>query len=260
MKVSIITPCYNAAHTIARTLDSIRDQTVRPFEYLIIDGGSTDGTVEIAKAHPAVTYVVSERDKGIADAFNKGIRLSSGDIIGIINADDWYEPDAIANALKAFEDTSIGVFHGALQYWDGQKKCECFYPNIDKLHKEMTLNHPTVFVKKSVYDYLGAFDLSYKYAMDYELLLRFKANGVCFMQTNNIIANMSLSGISDKNWICAYAEVARAKEKHLGSRWKSQFYFCFQVVRTFIRRLLDKLGCSYIKHMWRNKYSIMRKK
>lgn len=259
MKVSIITPCYNAAHTITRTLDSIRDQTVSPFEYLIIDGGSTDGTVEIAKAHPAVTYVVSERDKGIADAFNKGIRLSSGDIIGIINADDWYEPDAIANALKAFENPSIGVFHGALQYWDGQKKCECFYPNIDKLHKEMTINHPTVFVRKSIYNSLGKFDLSYKYAMDYELLLRFKTHNVQFIHTNNIIANMSLDGVSDKNWIYDYAEVARAKEIHLGNKWEAQCYFFSQVVRTSLRRILEKLGGGYMVQIWRNKYSIMKK-
>lgn len=95
MKISIVTPCYNAAKTIVRTMDSVLAQTVSPFEYIIIDGGSTDGTVEIAKSHPAVTYVISEKDKGIADAFNKGIALSSGDAIGIINSDDWYEPEAI---------------------------------------------------------------------------------------------------------------------------------------------------------------------
>lgn len=260
MKVSIITPCYNAAHTIVRTLDSIRDQTVRPFEYLIIDGGSTDGTVEIAKAHPAVTYVVSERDKGIADAFNKGIRLSSGDIIGIINADDWYEPDAIANALKAFEDPSTGVFHGALQYWDGQKKCECFYPNISKLYKEMTLNHPTVFVRKSVYDELGGFDLSYKYAMDYELLLRFATHGVQFVQTNETISNMSLSGASDRHWIAAYAEVAKAKEKYLKNKYSAWLYFLLQVMRTKIRKMLTACHLDVVISLWRSRFSIMKKR
>lgn len=260
MKVSIITPCYNAADTITRTLDSIKAQTVKPFEYLIIDGGSTDGTVEIAKAHPAVTYVVSERDNGIADAFNKGIRLSSGDIIGIINADDWYEPDAIANALKAFEDPSIGVFHGALQYWDGQKKCECFYPNMDKLHKEMTLNHPTVFVRKSVYDTLGGFDLSYKYAMDYELLLRFATHGVQFVQTDATIANMSLSGVSDRYWIAAYAEVARAKANWLRTPVNAKIYLGRQICRTITRKILNKVGLSVIVNLWRRKCSIMYKK
>ena len=257
MKVSIITPCYNAADTITRTLDSIKAQTVRPFEYLIIDGGSTDGTVEIAKAHPAVTFVV--RDNGIADAFNKGIRLSSGDIIGIINADDWYEPDAIGNALKAFEDPSIGVFHGALQYWDGQKKCECFYPNMDKLHKEMTLNHPTVFVRKSVYDTLGGFDLSYKYAMDYELLLRFATHGVQFVQTDATIANMSLSGVSDRHWIAAYVEVARAKTHWLKRPLHAKIDLGRQILRTAVRKILNKLGFSAVVKFWRKKYSVMYK-
>lgn len=259
MKISIITPCYNAAKTIVRTMDSVLAQTVSPFEYIIIDGGSTDGTVEIAKSHPAVTYVISEKDKGIADAFNKGIALSSGDAIGIINSDDWYEPEAIEKATAGLADSSVGVFHGALQYWNGSERYACFYPNIQMITKEMTVNHPTVFIKKCIYETYGYFDDSYRYAMDYELMLRLWIRNVKFVHDNTVIANMALSGISDEHWIAAYREVARAKANLLGETITAWKYWMWQVGRTATRKALLRAGLYGVVRTWRTHFSVMKK-
>ncbi|HEU6436920.1 MAG TPA: glycosyltransferase family 2 protein [Nitratidesulfovibrio sp.] len=259
MKITIITPSYNAEATIGRTMDSVAAQTLPPFEYLVIDGGSTDNTVALAKAHPAVTRVISERDRGIADAFNKGIALSSGDVIGIINADDWYEPHALALSAAAFSDPSVGVTHGILQYWDGTEKRECFHPRFETLGVEMTINHPTVLIRKSAYSSCGVFDLSYRYAMDYELVLRLKTRGVRFACIDAVVANMSLQGTSDKHWIAAYAEVARAKAELLGCPLTAWGYFALQVGRTTSRKLLQQLGMDGLVRLWRSRFSVMRK-
>jgi len=241
MKISIITPCYNAENTLLRTLESVRIQTVQPYEYIVIDGYSTDNSLNIIKNHPSVTKFISEKDSGIADAFNKGITLCTGDIICIINADDWYEADALEKVTEAFSENSVDIFHGALQYWDKCKKIECFYPNYSMLHKEMTLNHPTVFIRKSVYDKYGVFDTSYKYAMDYELLLRFHKNGAQFKQSDAVIANMSCNGISDKYWLSAYFEVAKAKYKY-----NTNFLLNFTILLfSLLTILLSKLLLSH---------------
>ena len=116
IKVSIITVCFNSEKTIRRTIESVLYQTYPNIEYIIVDGKSTDGTVDIVKEYlPAFQKrlrYVSERDKGIYDAMNKGIRLSAGDVIGIINSDDFYEPDAVENIVKYADRGSCQVLYG----------------------------------------------------------------------------------------------------------------------------------------------------
>jgi glycosyltransferase involved in cell wall biosynthesis len=260
LKISIITPTYNSIASLKRTLDSVAAQTLQPYEYIIMDGGSTDGTVEMARQHPAVTKLISEKDKGIADAFNKGIALATGDIIGIINADDWYAEDALERVERAMQG-GADVAHGIMQYWEGNIAKAIFYPNFSALHKEMTLNHPTVFVRRQVYLECGSFDLSYNYAMDYELLLRFKVRGKQFVQiAGGVVSNMALGGISDLRWAGAYKESRQAKIVHLHNPTNAWLYYCWQIVRTATRRALQKAGIDGLVQLWRNWFSIMGKK
>lgn len=240
-------------------MDAVLAQTFTPHEYIIVDGGSSDGSVDLARRHPSVTKVISEKDKGIADAFNKGISLASGDVIGIINADDWYAPDALMICAKAMQDMRVDVVHGALQYWNERGPLECFYPNHDALRKEMSINHPTVFIRKSAYEKYGKFDISYKYAMDYELLLRMKEQGAHFCQLDNVLANMFLGGISDRYWYAAFAECARAKREILHQPASSTFYLGYQIVRTATRKFLQTLGLHQLIKAWRSHCSVMRK-
>ncbi len=244
--------------TLKQTMDSVTAQTFLPHEYIIMDGGSTDGTVEFARTHGAATHVISESDKGIADAFNKGIALATGDWIGIINSDDWYAENAFAQVEK--HAAHADIIHGHVQYWQGNIQKEEFIPHQDKLHLEMTLNHPSVFVKKELYVKHGFFDPAYKYAMDYELLLRFLKHSYRFVDTHEIMANMRYGGASDTYWYKGYYEVAQAKMRHLGKHHWALGYFVWQVTRKMGSKALEHLGCKRLLHYYREHFSTMKKR
>src|SRR6187399_1640486 len=149
--VSIITVAYNADPFIEKTIQSVLSQTYSPIEYIIIDGGSTDNTVNIIKGYSnRIAYWCSEKDNGISDAFNKGLSKATGDIIGIINADDWYENDTVERVVNDFGNSDI--VYGDLQIWKGKQKDFIQKGDHSLLTREMTVNHPTVFVKKSCYE------------------------------------------------------------------------------------------------------------
>ena len=256
--VSIITVSYNSEKTISMTLESVAKQTYRPIEYIVVDGASTDGTIDLIKGCSAVSKWVSEPDGGIAEAFNKGIALATGEWIGIINSDDWYEFDAVANVM-AHVDTA-DLIHGPVRYWDGDTPKEIYCPNQDELKREMTINHPSVFVRRSVYDALGGFDVSYRYAMDYEFLLRALASGYRFCAVQDIVlANMRIGGASDLYWQKALFEVLRAKETHFPSLLDNKAYCASQLLRGYLRRLLEQLGLHSWIRVVRSRWSVMRK-
>ncbi len=243
--------------TLKQTMDSVAMQSFPPHEYIIVDGGSTDGTVEFAKAHGAATHIISEPDKGIADAFNKGISLAKGEWIGIINSDDWYAESTFDEVEKHAGQADI--VHGHIQYWQNNKPKAEFIPHEDTLHLEMTLNHPSVFARKEVYVKYGLFDPNYKYAMDYELLLRFFKCSCRFVNTHTVMAHMRLGGASDVHWCAAYYESARAKIHHFGHPIPNMGYFLWQVLRGFGRRIFEKIGLHVLVRKYRKSFSVMRK-
>jgi glycosyltransferase involved in cell wall biosynthesis len=204
-KFSIITVSFNSVVTIEQTILSVLNQTYSNIEYIIIDGGSTDGTVEIIKKHQAgISRWVSEPDKGIYDAMNKGIRLATGDWVGIINSDDYYELDAIEKVVIASRDNpSCEVFHGLLKNW---YKGQLYYisgPSIHMLNID-SLAHPTAFVKKDIYMKYGVYNESYSIVADYELFLRFKNKNVQFILIESVLANFRIGGISTKSNMFLY--------------------------------------------------------
>lgn len=197
--VSIITVCLNAEATIERTIRSVIRQTYKNIEYIIIDGGSTDRTLQIAaKYRDDISTLISEKDSGIYDAMNKGIELAHGDYIGIINADDWYEKDAVDYVVQTGKRLSedIGVISGQCRYIE---ETSTFLPRrkgMVHIWTEMPIAHPATFIKKSVYEKFGKYDTHYKLAADYELIFRLYVNRVAFYLCEKVLANYTVGGIS----------------------------------------------------------------
>ena len=256
--VTLVTVCRNAGSTIERTLQSVAAQTYPHIEYIVIDGASTDGTVAMVRACPVVTVLISEADMGIADAFNKGLAKASGEWVGFLNADDWYEPETVARVIAAAEDAD--VVHGAVRFWEGDTLKEVYYPCQDRLTWEMTVNHPSVFVRRAVYEAEGGFDPAFRLAMDYELLLRLHAGGYRFKElADTVLANMRYGGASDRRWVQALREAARAKLRHLSSPALTLAYCGWQLVRGGMRRGCELLGLDGLVRRVRTRISPMRK-
>ena len=157
MLISIITVCFNSEATIARTIESLASQNYRDFEYVIVDGLSSDKTVEIANGYKSIFEkmgvpftVISERDKGIYDAMNKGIALARGEIIGMINSDDWYEPDALKTVAERYASGGFDMFYADLNVVKPSGKVYVKRSKITAFPTSRHWNHPTTFIAKRV--------------------------------------------------------------------------------------------------------------
>lgn len=219
IRVSIITVVRNGVMTIEQTIQSVLQQTYKNIEYIIIDGASTDGTQEIIKQYEkCIAYYISEPDGGIYDAMNKGIRQATGEIIGIINSDDWYERDAVEKIVEVFCKEDVEVVHGNMNIIGAEgDKWVRKAGVMEELWYHMAILHPTVFVKKNVYKQYGVFDTEYKIVADYELMLRLYTNNVKFIYLNNLIANFRTSGISHKQSAETRKEVLEVVNKYINS-------------------------------------------
>lgn len=199
--VSIITPTYDSASTIERTLDSVLNQTYKNYEYIIIDGGSRDDTINIIKKYESkfdgkMTYI-SEKDRGIYDAMNKGIRNAKGLLVGIVNSDDFYEPDALENMVNSLGEEKYQVLYGYLRYLIDNKEAYIALYN-DYWLKDKMITHPTCFVTRSVYAEIADYDITYKSAADYDLMLKLHNDPkVVFRPVYKVISNFTLGGFSD---------------------------------------------------------------
>jgi glycosyltransferase involved in cell wall biosynthesis len=205
VKVSIITVCLNSNRTINKTIASVLSQSYRNLEYLIIDGGSKDGTTETIKSYnvdfqkSGVPYRwISEPDRGIYDAMNKGIAMATGEIIGIINSDDWYESDAVENVIMNYEE-SIDIYHGFLRTIKNEKEKQVFVTNSNELKNGVMIEHPTCFVKKASYEKIGRFNLDYKIASDLDFMLRALKANLKFKKIDAVLANFRMGGESSTN-------------------------------------------------------------
>lgn len=207
MKVSLITATYNSAKTIADTLRSVQQQTYPHIEHIIVDGLSTDETLNIVQTFSHLHRVVSEKDKGIYDAMNKGIELASGEVIGIINSDDFYiHASVIEKIIAVFNDENCDAVYADLIYVDTH--------DVNKIKRKWVSGkvksnsflygwmppHPTFFVRKSVYENFGKFNLNLGSAADYELMLRFiHKHKIKIGYLPEVILKMRTGGISNQS-------------------------------------------------------------
>lgn len=199
--VSIVTVTYNSSATLSDTIQSILSQTVLPNEYIIIDGNSSDNTVELAEEYrdklenAGIRFiVVSEPDNGIYDAMNKGIDIASCDIVGIINSDDWYEANAIEVVKNAYEKERFELFYADLRMIRPDGSSFIKHSRNRKYATSRDWNHPTTFITKKIYK-----DFKYKNDTihdDYDLILRLKKANVKICVVNEVIANFRMNGVS----------------------------------------------------------------
>ncbi len=228
---SIITVCYNSEKTIERTLKSILNQSVNDYEYLIIDGASTDGTLDIVKKYEPEfggrLKLFSEKDEGIYDAMNKGIAKAEGTLIGMVNSDDYYEPDALENMQKKFEqlpesDRKHTVLYGMQRRLRNGEEIEIEFVN-DRILGEGMICHPTCFITKALYSDFGAYDTLYKSAADLDFLVKLKkTTDTHFVPVYNIISNFELGGMSASGR--GAREAARVRYKY-GVYSKTRMYY-----------------------------------
>jgi len=180
MKISVITVSYNSGSTIGDTIRSVVSQKYDDVEYLIVDGASKDNTSEIVKSFGSgVTFFLSEKDKGIYDAMNKGVSLAKGEVIGILNSDDFYSDENVLNdVMNLFEETGADALYADLDYVDQLDTSRIVRKWRSGAYRDGLFKwgwmppHPTFFVKRAVYEKFGAYNLSLKSAADYELMLR----------------------------------------------------------------------------------------
>jgi glycosyltransferase len=179
LKISLITPVYNDIR-VSRALDSIFSQRMSAdLEVIVVDGGSTDGTRDVLSRYETrISCLISEPDAGIYDAMNKGIRCTTGDVIGILNADDRYaDDDALAHVVRAFEDVTLEACYGDLIYVDRNDRIIRYWKSGPYRRWRFSFGwmppHPTFFVRRDVYDRYGVFDPDFTISADYELMVRF---------------------------------------------------------------------------------------
>ena len=200
MKISIVTITLNSELTLEDTIKSVIEQNVDgiELEYLIIDGGSTDRTLEIIKKYnERITMWISEPDNGISDAFNKGIALSSGDIIGIISSDDLLYENALQRVRYSFDMcTDVYYGKGLLLHKNGKLTERRVSSNLEMLKKSMSICHSSVFVNKAAYKKHGMFDISLSCVMDRDLLLLMYSGGALFKFIDHPLSIVRVGGIS----------------------------------------------------------------
>ncbi len=264
MKISIITPTNNSSSTISKNVNSVINQTYKEYEHIIIDNLSSDNTLQLIKNtydHAGVSNklrVISEKDWGISDAFNKGIKNSVGDVIGILNSDDYFYDESVLERVSIeFKNHDILFVHGNVYFIDEVYGSNIRKPLLCPIQRAMPYNHPTMFFRKFIYEKNGMFDTSYKFAMDFEFICRLEKSIPGFRDKGKYIGGdalvvMSAGGESWKNELESIKEVKQALQKF--EFWNTNAFVSFlsRIVRTKLKNILSVLKLNSIIYLWRS--------
>ena len=205
MKISIITVVWNNASTIKDAIDSVLNQTYSNIEYIVVDGASTDGTVEIVQSYEnKITKFISEKDKGLYDAMNKGLLLATGDVIGILNSDDFYiDKFVVEKVVKEFDEKQVDSIFADLVFVkpENLNKTVRYYDSSrcmpDKFKYALYPAHPTFFVKNKIYKKYGLFKTNYKIGADFDIMARFLyTNKISYSYIKEPLIKMRIGGVS----------------------------------------------------------------
>lgn len=272
MKLSIITPVFNAVRTLEKTILGVLTQANSielegiEVEYIVVDGGSTDGSLEVIHRYlDQIDVLISEPDQGVYDAMNKGILRATGDIVGIINADDWYTEGALETVANTFrQHPATEILYSPIDNYLNDVYLNTFTPGeLKNLPFKFTINHPSCFVKRTVYDKIGLFDLHYSIAADYDFILRAYLADVNFHYTDFSLACYSLNGMSGRP-LSKFKQIRESWQvgcKNLGltpdrSNERRKFYILWlskEFVLLPIKLMVDLRSIKQIKNFIRSR-------
>ena len=248
MKVSIITPVLNCRNTIETNLQSVESQRYDNIEHIVVDGGSTDGTQEILKKYKKIS-LISGKDKTIADAMNKGMKLATGDIIGILNADDYYLSDSINVIAENHKEYPDCVLHGNMRVFSSSGEYyDSIAPKNPLFLKGMVINHPTMFIPINILNKHGMYDEEFKINGDWELCIRYYLAGVKFKNINKIITHYNIGGVSTTKPKVVFDEMHKVRKKY-----KLYKYIDFRYLREKILLFFFRNKVTMISH-WKRIY------
>ena len=249
-KISVITITFNSEATLEETILSVTTQDYPALEYVIIDGGSTDGTLDIIRKYQnKIQVVVSEPDRGISDAFNKGIARATGEIIGIINSDDILLPGALQKVADMY-DSQVDVYSGLILFWDVESD-ETFpsYPDVtsDKVKLQYNVAHPARFIRKDAYERYGLYQEDLRYMMDIELLCRFYKQGARFMLIDSPLAKFRIGGTTNDPIYKKKEDYRAFVQSFGGTAWDFRRIWMLAVIKYNLIQLGYRLFGSNLK-------------
>jgi glycosyltransferase involved in cell wall biosynthesis len=259
--ITVVTVVFNGEAHLEQTLKSVAGLPDDQIEYIVIDGGSSDRTIDIVRQYEdRITDWISEPDRGIYDAMNKGIAKANGQFIGFLNADDWYEPGILSDVARQITCSSSEnrVIYFNYYWWDEELSTETRSPRQCNLRywRGMSILHQTMFVQSSIYKELGSYSLEYRFASDYDYFLRMIKAGVRFEKINRHGVNFRKGGKSTKFMNRSISEVSRIVRKYFGTA--SREYALFLLTNR-LPSLLGNLGNVFNKVIGKKNTVILRK-
>lgn len=234
-KISIITVTYNSAKTLERTIKSVIEQGIDDLEYIIVDGGSTDGTLDIIKKYEYfISRWISEKDNGVYDAMNKGIRLATGEWVHLVNSDDYYENSDVLKTVAPILQNPEECFYSFSMYQEskGKRNKYSWDGSVNKLWYSAYLPHPTMFVSKYIYDKFGLYDTAFHIAADHDMILRLIRAGIKPVYYDIVASVMTIGGLSMTQQSRAFSEFRDVIIKHGMSPLVANFFYHVKIIRS----------------------------
>ena len=245
MLVSIVTVCYNSEKTVRKAIESVLNQTYPKIEYIVVDGASSDNTLQVAREYEdkfrekGYTYrIISEKDNGIYDAMNKGIRAATGELVGMINSDDWYEPIAVETAVSAYQESPYDLFYGDVNLVRDDGSIIVKHSRMDRFPSTRHWNHPTTFIPKRIYEEVGLYRCRNMYD-DYDLVLRIRGAGKRVAIRNVVLANFRTGGTSTKKTLKDCLQRCRYRYQNYRSNGYSRLYIIECLAMEFAKLILS---------------------
>ena len=248
MKISVVTAVFNAASTVSHAVRSVAGQRGVEIEHIVVDGASNDGTLGVLNTHRAsISVLISEPDAGIYDALNKGIALATGDVVGFLHADDFYaHENVVAQIAAAFADPQVDAVYGDLDYVGKEDPSRVLRHWVGGSFSRAALSrgwmppHPTLYVRRELYQRLGSFDTTYRIAADYECILRiFSAPDVTVTYIPEVLVRMRTGGASNRSlqniWIKSREDYRALRRHRVGG------------LLTLVRKNLSKIEQFFIR-------------